>query len=466
MSENLSTLGAARIAAGVKARDFTAREVVEQTLARIEGLNPQINAFTLITAERALAEADAVDAKVAAGADPGSLAGVPYSVKNLFDLEGEVTLAGSIINREDSPASSDATSVARLKAAGAICVGATNMGEYAYDFITINAHYGATLNPHDRTRSAGGSSGGSGAAVAAGLGALSLGTDTNGSIRVPASFCGVWGLKPGYGRLSRAGAYLFASSLDTIGVFGRSVADVALAADAMAGADPRDPVCVGGLEGGFSASLGQPTGELRLATLGGYFARDWCSEIAEAVQVVTDCLKVAAVAELPRPDLARAAAYTITAAEGGEMHRERLKERAADFDPASRDRFIAGALAPSAWYLQAQRFRAWFHGQIKQVFASQDVLIAPATPMVAPGLDQQTFSYDGQEHLLRPNIGILTQPITLVGLPVLAAPVHAAGRMPIALQLIGKPGSEPALLRIGRILEEQGVCSAPVAGLG
>ncbi len=227
----------------VRAGTLTATQVARATLDRIEAHNPGINAYTLVTAERALAEAAAGDAAIAAGRDPGPLAGLTYSVKNLFDLEGEVTVAGSKINRDDPPAAQDATSVARLKAAGAICLGATNMGEYAYDFVTVNHHYGATRNPRDLTRSAGGSSGGSGAAVAAGFGAISLGTDTNGSIRVPSSFSGVWGLKPGYGQLSRAGAYLFAGSLDTIGALGRDVTDLAAAFDAMNGPDPRDPVC-------------------------------------------------------------------------------------------------------------------------------------------------------------------------------------------------------------------------------
>src|SRR5579862_8426914 len=160
-------------------------------LARIERLNPTINAYTHVTAERALAEAAAVDRAISEGRDPGPLAGAPYSAKNLFDLEGVVTVAGSKINRENPPADRDATAVARLKAAGAVCLGATNMGEYAYDFVTINAHDGPTRNPHGPTRSAGGSSGGSGASVAAGLSAIALGTDTNGSVRVPSSFCGI-----------------------------------------------------------------------------------------------------------------------------------------------------------------------------------------------------------------------------------------------------------------------------------
>jgi AtzE family amidohydrolase len=462
---DLALLPAHAVADGVRSGRFTARAVAEASLARIEALNPALNAYTLVTAERALGEAAAVDAAVAAGSDPGPLAGVPYSVKNLFDLAGEVTVAGALINRDDPPAASDATSVQRLRAAGAVCLGATNMGEYAYDFVTVNAHDGATANPHDLGRSAGGSSGGSGAAVAAGLGALSLGTDTNGSIRVPASFCGIWGLKPAYGRLSRAGAFLFAGSLDTIGPLGRDVRDLALAFDVMAGPDARDPVCVADRLAPVAPQLDAGIEGLRIAVLGGYFARGWIREVAEAMARVKAGLGILGEIELPKAALARSAAYTITAAEGGEFHRERLARRAADFDPSARDRFIAGALVPAAWVLQAQRFRAWWKAAVAEVFAGVDVLVAPATPMVAPMLDQQSFVFDGEEMALRPNIGLFTQPITLVGLPVVAAPVHVPGQLPTAVQLIGRPGSEAALLRVARALEARGVCAAPVAEL-
>lgn len=462
MSEDFARLPGHVVAAGVRAGHLKAEAVTAAVLARIERLNPTLNAFTLVSADRALREAAAVDAAVAAGADPGPLAGVPYSVKNLFDLAGEVTLAGSKINRDHPPAARDATVVSRLRAAGAVCVGATNMGEYAYDFVTVNAHYGATRNPHDTTRSAGGSSGGSGAAVAAGLGVFSLGSDTNGSVRVPGAFCGVWGLKPAYGRLTRAGAFLFAGSLDTVGVLGRDVGDLAAAFDAMAGPDPRDPVCAEDALASLANGLDGGLGPARIAALDGYFARGWIPEVAAAMAAVTEALGVTARLELPRPEIARAAAYAITGTEGGEFHRARLMARAADFDPAARDRFIAGALAPAAWYLQAQRFRAWWKAQMAEVFARADILIAPATPMVAPKLEDATFVYDGMEMPLRPNIGLFTQPITLIGLPVVAAPVHAAGSLPTAVQLIGRPGSEGLLLRAAKVLEASGVCAAPV----
>ncbi len=462
MIADLQDLSARQIAGGVSGRRFTATAVAEAFLERIEALNPRVNAFTLVTADRALAEAARVDASIAAGEDPGPLAGAPYGVKNLFDLEGEVTVAGSKINRDDPPAAGDATLVARLAKAGAVCLGATNMGEYAYDFVTINAHDGATRNPHDLSRSAGGSSGGSGAAVAAGMAAFTLGTDTNGSVRVPSSFCGVWGLKPTYSLLSRAGVYPFVPSLDTVGTFARSVADLARSLDVMVGPDPRDPDC-----GRVQAPPSEPEMELgasglRVATLGGYFARGCAPQLAAAIASVADALGSGPALELLRPDVARGAAFTITAAEAGEFHRHRLATRAADFDPASRDRFIAGLLAPAAWYIKAQRFRDWWKGEVARIFQDVDVLIAPATPMVAPGLEEQTFDFDGATLPLRANIGLFTQPITLVGLPVLAAPIHRRGQMPTAVQLIGRPNSEAILLRVAWELEQKGVCNAPL----
>ncbi|MEO0539665.1 MAG: amidase family protein, partial [Cyanobacteria bacterium P01_A01_bin.105] len=196
----------AEIAQQIRQGDTTAQAVVQKTLDQISHRDTQLNCFTTVLAESALAAAAEVDQKIATGETVGPLAGVPFAVKNLFDIQGVVTLAGSKINQNNSPATTDATAVARLKAAGAILVGALNMDEYAYGFVTVNSHYGATPNPHDPTRISGGSSGGSAAAVAAGLVPLTLGSDTNGSIRVPASLCGVYGLKPTYGRLSRAGA--------------------------------------------------------------------------------------------------------------------------------------------------------------------------------------------------------------------------------------------------------------------
>src|SRR5437660_6784700 len=237
-------LSASDIAQAVAGRKISALAVTEAALARIAKHNPVLNSFTDVTADRARARARAIDAAIAAGRNAGPLAGVPFAVKNLFDVQGLSTRAGSKINRELAPALRDATLIERMEAAGAVLVGALNMGEYAYDFTGENVHDGTSRNPHDRNRMTGGSSGGSGSAVGGELVPLALGSDTNGSIRVPSSFCGIFGLKPTYGRLSRARSFPFVASLDHLGPFARSARDLALAYDAMQGYDAKGPICV------------------------------------------------------------------------------------------------------------------------------------------------------------------------------------------------------------------------------
>src|SRR5260221_4200255 len=250
---------------------MSAVSVTDAALARIAKHNPVLNAFTDVTADRARAKARAIDAAVAAGQNAGPLAGVPFAVKNLFDVQGLPTRAGSKINRDLKPAARDATLVERLEAAGAVLVGALNMGEYAYDFTGENVHDGPSRNPHDVTRMTGGSSGGSGAAVGGGLVPLALGSDTNGSIRVPASFCGIFGLKPTYARLSRARSFPFVSSFDHVGPFARNVDDLALAYDAMLGPDPDDAACTTRPVDPVTPMLSEDIGGLRIPVCGGFF---------------------------------------------------------------------------------------------------------------------------------------------------------------------------------------------------
>ena len=455
---DLSGAGATGIAAAVRAGEISAVAVTEAALARIAARNMGLNCFTVVTAERALAKARAVDARRRSGADPGPLAGVPFAVKNLFDLKGVVTLAGSKIDAEGPPAGADATIVQRLLMAGAVPLGALNMDEYAYGFTTENSHYGATRNPHDPARVAGGSSGGSAAAVAAGLVPLSLGSDTNGSIRVPASLCGVFGLKPTYGRLSRNGARLFAASFDHVGPFARSVADLAAAYDAMQGPDPRDPVCAQRPVEPASGQIEQGASGLRIAVLGGHFAAAGLA--ATAVTAVAQALDADRVMEIAEAARARAAAFLITAAEGANLHLAKLKARVADFDPMTRDRFLAGALVPANWVVQAQRFRNWYREQVLALFREVDVLLAPATPCEAPLIGQETIEIDGQPVPARPYLGVYTQPLSFIGLPIVVAPMRPGGRLPIGVQLIAAPWRETDALRAAAALERAGITNS------
>jgi AtzE family amidohydrolase len=457
--------GALDIAGEVRCGRASAREVAEAALERIARDDARVNSFTDVLRERALFDADAVDAKIKKGLDPGPLAGVPYAVKNLFDVKGLTTRAGSKINRDRPPATTDATLVQRLHAAGAVLVGVLNMDEYAYGFTTENSHDGATHNPHDLSRVAGGSSGGSGAALAAGLVPLTLGTDTNGSIRVPASLCGVFGLKPTYGRLSRHGAALFATSFDHTGMLGRSTADLAAAYDAVQGTDAQDPVCAArAIEPALPTLAAGATG-LRIGVLDDYFDRYAEPEAQEAVATVAKVLHATQKIRIPEAARARAAAFIITASEGGNRHLPDLRVRAADFDPMTRDRFFAGALVPASWYLQAQRFRSWYRGEVLRLFEHVDILLAPATPCSATKIGQEMMVLAGENLPARASMGILTQPISFIGLPVAVAPLHRPGQMPIGVQIIAAPWQEAKALRTAAALENAGVASAPVARL-
>uniref|UniRef100_UPI002584DA9C amidase family protein n=1 Tax=Achromobacter sp. TaxID=134375 RepID=UPI002584DA9C len=231
------------LARRIRGGEHSAVAVLDATLARIRAADARYNCFTAITEDRARQEAAAIDARRARGDALPPLAGVPYAVKNQFDIAEEVTLAGGRVNAANPAAPRDATLVARLREAGAVLVGALNMDEHAYGFTTENSHYGPCRNPHDATRIAGGSSGGSAAAVAGGLVPLTLGSDTNGSIRVPASLCGVFGLKPTFGRLPRSGSFPFVGSLDHLGPFAADSASLAAVYDALQGPDADDPAC-------------------------------------------------------------------------------------------------------------------------------------------------------------------------------------------------------------------------------
>jgi AtzE family amidohydrolase len=451
------------LVAAVHARRAAAREICDIALARIAARDPDVNAFTRVLTEQARADAAVVDATIAAGGDPGPLAGLPFAVKNLFDVAGLTTLAGSKINASRPPATRDAAVVAAIRRAGGVLVGALNMDEYAYGFTTENTHYGATRNPHDPGRVAGGSSGGSGAAVGAGLVPLTLGSDTNGSVRVPAALCGVFGLKPTYGRISRAGSALFAPSFDHVGPLGRSVRDVTAAFDVMQGPDPEDPVCADRPAEPCLPLLDAGVGGLRIAVLDGHFARGGEPGAFAAVAQVAATLGVTRRVTIPEAHRARAAAMVITASEGAALHLADLKTRAHDFDPLTRDRFLAGVLVPTAWYVQAQRFRAWYRAQVARIFREIDVLLAPTTPCAAPLIGQERMTMDGVEVLTRPNLGVYTQPISFIGLPVLSVPVTMPGAMPLGVQIIAAPFREAHALRVGALLEAKGVASAVVS---
>ncbi|WP_028351883.1 AtzE family amidohydrolase [Bradyrhizobium murdochi] len=460
MTVNSDGLSAQQIAQAVAGGKLSALDATEAALARIAKYDSVLNSFTDITADRARAKARAVDAAIAAGQKVGPLAGVSFAVKNLFDVKGLATRAGSKINRDLAPSPRDATLIERMEAAGAVLVGALNMGEYAYDFTGENVHDGPSRNPHDPTRMTGGSSGGSGSTVGGALVPIALGSDTNGSIRVPSSFCGVFGLKPTYGRLSRARSFPFVASLDHLGPLARNVGDLALAYDAMQGPDADDAACTTRPVEPVAPLLAKGVDGLRVAVAGGYFQKNVFPEAIEAMARIAKALNATRTVEIPEAARARAAAYVITTTEGASLHLDRLRQRPNDFDPAVRDRLIAGAMVPAPLVDRAQKFRRWYRARVLELFQSVDVIIAPATPCIAPKLGQVTFTLDGVELPVRANIGIHTQPISFIGLPVVAVPVPLEP-MPIGVQIIAAPWREDIALRVAHALERMGAAAAP-----
>ncbi|HSZ51956.1 MAG TPA: AtzE family amidohydrolase [Caulobacteraceae bacterium] len=445
----------------------SAESIVATCLSDIAARDPALNCFTAVLADQARADAAAIDARLRAGAPVGPLAGVPFAVKNLFDIEGLTTLAGSKILAGRPAATRDASVVQRLRAAGAILVGALNMDEFAYGFSTENSHYGATRNPHDPTRIAGGSSGGSAAAVSAGFVPIALGSDTNGSIRVPAALCGVFGLKPTYGRLSRAGSFPFVDSLDHVGPFARTVRDLAAAYDAMQGADADDPACSPPDDQPILPTLDTTERGLRIGILGGWFRQGASEEALAAVDRVAAAFgEHAGAAKVVNVDLAgaqaaRSAAFCLTGAEGGSLHRRRLSERPLDFDPATRDRLLAGLMLPAGVLVECRRVRRQFQAEARALFETVDLLLAPATPCAAPRIGESIVNIAGRDTPVRANLGLYTQPISFIGLPAISAPVTEVGPLPLGVQLIAPAWREDRLLQAAHWLEQTGVTRAP-----
>lgn len=427
---------ALEIAARVRGGKIRAAQVVEDCLTELAQRATPLNAVTRVLSDRARREAAEVDAMIAAGRDPGSLAGVPYGVKDLFDVAGLATTAGSAIHAGAPPARTDAEAIRRLRGAGAVLVATLNMDEFAYGFATINAVHGTTRNPHEPTRLAGGSSGGSAAIVAAGLLPFSLGSDTNGSVRVPASLTGIYGLKPTHGGLPMGGVFPFAESFDDVGLFTGSIADMTAVWKILAG-----------------MTTAAVAGDLRIARLGGRFRENADPDQIAAIDAIAPGSPLLLLPDIAR---ARSAAFLITASEGGNLHRKALARDAMAFDPATRDRLLAGALLPSAIREDAYAFRRQFRERIASLVDDFDVLLAPAAPAVAPLIEDPRIMIDGALSPARADLGIHTQPISFAGLPALAVPLRRPGRLPLGLQLVGRPHGEAALFRFAATLEQQG----------
>ncbi|MCB9559579.1 MAG: Asp-tRNA(Asn)/Glu-tRNA(Gln) amidotransferase subunit GatA [Kofleriaceae bacterium] len=472
-------LSAAEQARQVKAGARTARALVDGYLARIaaDDRDPRrLGAYLHVDADGARARADAIDAAIARGDDPGPLAGVPVALKDVLVTEGVPTTASSKILAGWVPPY-DGTAVARLRAAGAIVLGKTSCDEFAMGSANEHAATGPVRNPWDRDRVPGGSSGGSAAAVAAGLCGAALGTDTGGSIRQPASFCGVVGLKPTYGRVSRYGAIAYASSLDQIGPMARTVEDVALLTEIIAGVDPHDATSIDAPAPALRAALDGGARGLRVGLPEEYFAAGVDPEVAAAVERALAILRDAGAetvpVSLPHTRYALAAYYVIAPAEassnlsrydgvrfgrrGGDRQASLLDmyrhSRGDGFGAEVKRRIMLGTFALrsgyyDAYYKKAQQVRALIARDFTRAFDDVDVLAAPVAPTAAWRLGAMAHPIDEYR------ADVLTLACNLAGLPGLSVPCgFTGGGLPVGLQLLGRPLDEATLVRAARVVE-------------
>ena len=430
----------------------TAETAVSAALERIGRENPRINAFADVLGGEAIAHAQGLDRE---GSTAGPLAGRPFAAKDLFDIAGRPTRAGSRIRADAAPAAEDATAVARLKAAGAILVGLTHMDEFAYGFTGENAHYGAVRNPRDPERIAGGSSSGSGAAVAAGLVPFALGSDTNGSVRVPAALCGIYGFKPTYGRVSRAGVAPLAWSFDHVGVLAATLENTAAALDAIQGPDARDPAASPDEPDPLAPHLGAGVEGLRIAVAAGHFATGGIPEVFAAVGRVAECLGADRRVEVPDSDRAGPAALLITSAEAATLHLDEIRTRDAEFDRFTRARWVAATMIPHAWVARAQQFRRRYREILRAAFEAVDILITPTTPFLPTKIGQSQIEIGGETLPVRGTLGRFTAPFSFVGCPALSVPVPGEGPLPLGVQLVAAPGNDGYLLRAASKLRDE-----------
>jgi aspartyl-tRNA(Asn)/glutamyl-tRNA(Gln) amidotransferase subunit A len=482
--------GVDEIARKVRAKELSAREVCDAYLARIDALDGAIGSYLRVDHDGARKAAAAIDELVARGDDPGPLAGVPVGIKDVIVTEGLVTTASSKILDGWVPPY-DATAVARLRAAGAVVLGKLNCDEFAMGSSNENSAYKPCVNPWDTTRVPGGSSGGSAAAVAAGLAAATLGTDTGGSIRQPAAFCGVVGLKPTYGRVSRWGAIAYASSLDQIGPMGRSVGDCARLLEAIGGADPRDPTSIDQPAPSLVGALGGGVSGLKIGLPREYFhtgSGGIDGEVAAAVRAAGDALAAAGAelreVSLPHTKFAVPAYYLVAPSEAASNlarydgvrfgHRASARElgdmyattRAEGFGREVKRRIMIGTYALragyyDAYYKKAQQVRALIKGDFDTAFADVDVLLAPVAPTPAFAIGEKATPLD--MYLA----DVFTLACNLAGIPGLALPVGvSAGGLPLGAQLLGRPLDEATLVKAGAVIEAAMGTKRPPAPYG
>ena len=474
-TDGTASPSATAIAAAVRAGEWSAVDVVDAALARVEADEPALNAYNLVLAEEARAAARAVDARIAAGEDPGPLAGVPIALKDNMCTRGIPTTCSSRILEGWRPPY-DATVVTLLAAAGAIAVGKTNLDEFAMGSSTENSAFGPTRNPRDHARVPGGSSGGSAATVAAGAVPVSLGSDTGGSIRLPAAFCGVVGVKPTYGLVSRYGLVAFASSLDQIGPFATSVADAALVLGAIAGHDPRDSTSIPEPVAALSDHLDDGVAGLRIGLITEFVAEgisaDVKARVTAAVEALTAAGAIVEEVSLPSVTYGLSAYYVIAPAEASsnlarydavrfglrvdapttpEMYEQ---TRTAGFGDECKRRIMLGTYALSAGYYDAyygtaQKVRTLIRRDFDEAYGRFDLLISPTAPTTAFPIGERT-----EDPMSMYLADICTITTNLAGHPAVSVPFGLGDDgMPVGVQLLGPALGEVKLLAAASVLE-------------
>jgi aspartyl-tRNA(Asn)/glutamyl-tRNA(Gln) amidotransferase subunit A len=443
----------------IQRQEVSPVEATQAVVDRVEKLNPQLNSFITFLRDQALVQARAAEQEIHDGHYRGPLHGIPIAVKDLYYTKGIRTTAGSKILSDFIPAY-DATVIARLREAGAILLGKLNMHEFARGATNASSLIGACNNPWDTLCVPGGSSGGSAVAVAAGLCFGSLGSDTGGSIRIPAALCGIVGLKPTYGRVSRYGVFPLSWSLDHVGPMTRTVTDAALMLQVIAGHDRHDPSTRTAVVPDYSAAL---TGDIQGARLGipqEFYFEQLDAEVGESVRAAIQTLERAGAQveeiSLPLSKYAAAVGRIISWTESAEIHEKFLKTRFADYSPDVRAGFLVGQLILGKHYMKAQRLRSLIRQEMAAALRRVDALVSPTVPIPAPRNSETTVKI-GQETIeTMAALSRLTRPANLTGFPAISVPCgFTQGGLPIGLQLIGRPFAESTVLQLAYAYEQE-----------
>jgi aspartyl-tRNA(Asn)/glutamyl-tRNA(Gln) amidotransferase subunit A len=451
MSPEPALMSLTAVAQAIARKRLSSREATQSCLDRIARCEPRLNAFIAIEADEALKAADAADAALAQGR--GALHGVPLAHKDMYYEAGKVATCGSKIRR-DFVASTTSTALQRLKDAGTVRLGTLQMAEFAYGPTGHNAHFGAVHNPWGFDHITGGSSSGSGAAVAARLTFAALGSDTGGSVRMPAHFCGVTGLKTTVGRISRAGAMPLSQSLDTVGPLARTAEDCALLLGLMAGADPADPTAIGGPLPDYLAAAQRPLKGLAIGIPSAFYVDDLDPEVARVLEETVAVAKregaVIVQVELPDQRQLSAASQLVLAVEAAAFHKRWMIERPQDYGPQVLMRLQNGLAVPAVSYLEAMRWRGPALAAHLAAVDGVDAVIAPVAPLAAPTIAESDVGNSPDAEAVIQRLTRFTRPVNYLGLPSLAVPAgFTRDGLPVGMQLIGRPFDEAILLRIG-----------------